>query len=277
MQAIVGLFDTFAAAQGGVGALLAAGFHDEDISYAAHVGEGGAQVVVTTSGEQATRAEAILRDHGAIKIYRRGDDWQAGDQPHNQMGEGGGWSESSKIGTTTASATGAATGALIGAAGGPAGAVIGGIAGAALGGGVGAAGDAAGEKVLPHEEYRSVNDYETNNSVPGYFPSQQDADAPAPPETALPGGHGRFETFEPDFHRHYQEHFGSSSLPYQNIRPYYEYGYMLATNKYYAGRDWQDIEPEARRNWEQQAHSPWDTWSDTIRFAWAKVRNVISR
>jgi len=54
-----------------------------------------------------------------------------------------------------------------------------------------------------------------------------------------------YETYEPDFRTHYQTVY-SSLGDYNRFQPAYRYGYTLASDKRYQGRDWSEIEPEAR-------------------------------
>jgi uncharacterized protein (TIGR02271 family) len=83
-----------------------------------------------------------------------------------------------------------------------------------------------------------------------------------------------FETFEPDFRHHYTTTFasGGQGQAYERWAPGYRYGYELASDPRYAGRDWTAVEPEARRGWEAQQKGTWEEFKDTVRYAWEKVR-----
>ena len=83
-----------------------------------------------------------------------------------------------------------------------------------------------------------------------------------------------FETFETDFRHHYTTTFasGGQGQAYERWSPGYRYGYELASDPRYAGRDWTALEPEARRGWEAQQKGTWEEFKDTIRYAWEKVR-----
>jgi uncharacterized protein (TIGR02271 family) len=83
-----------------------------------------------------------------------------------------------------------------------------------------------------------------------------------------------FETFETDFRHHYTTTFasGGQSQAYERWAPGYRYGYELANDPRYAGRDWTALEPEARRGWEAQQKGTWEEFKDTVRYAWEKVR-----
>jgi uncharacterized protein (TIGR02271 family) len=83
-----------------------------------------------------------------------------------------------------------------------------------------------------------------------------------------------FETYETDFRHHYTTTFasGGQGQAYERWVPGYRYGYALASDPRYAGRDWTALEPEARRGWEAQQKGTWEEFKDTVRYAWEKVR-----
>jgi uncharacterized protein (TIGR02271 family) len=81
-----------------------------------------------------------------------------------------------------------------------------------------------------------------------------------------------FATYEADFRRHYTAAAGSRGQAYEHWAPAYRYGYTLAGDPRYRGRDWAAIEAEARRDWEQQHRGTWEEMKDAIRYAWDRVR-----
>jgi uncharacterized protein (TIGR02271 family) len=81
-----------------------------------------------------------------------------------------------------------------------------------------------------------------------------------------------FESFETDFRQHYTTAAGSRGQAYEHWAPAYRYGYTLAGDPRYRGRDWPAIEAEARRDWEQQHRGTWGEMKDAIRYAWDTVR-----
>jgi len=81
-----------------------------------------------------------------------------------------------------------------------------------------------------------------------------------------------FEVYDADFRRHYEIAFATTSgSTYGHYLPAYRYGYTLATDKRYTGRDWTMIEPEARRAWEEGHAGTWEQFKDEIRHAWDTV------
>jgi uncharacterized protein (TIGR02271 family) len=81
-----------------------------------------------------------------------------------------------------------------------------------------------------------------------------------------------FSAYEPEFRSHYETAFARRGSPYDRWAPAYRYGYELARERRYAGRDWTAIEPEARRDWEARHQGTWEEFKDTIRYAWDTVR-----
>jgi hypothetical protein len=82
-----------------------------------------------------------------------------------------------------------------------------------------------------------------------------------------------FDTYDADFRRHYTTSLASRGHSYEHWAPAYRYGYTLAGDPRYRGRDWTAIEPEARRDWEASHQGPWDEVKDTIRYAWETGRS----
>jgi len=83
-----------------------------------------------------------------------------------------------------------------------------------------------------------------------------------------------YETYDPDFRTHYQSTYPSLGS-YDRFQPAYRYGYTLATDQRYAGRNWSDIEPEARKAWNSQNQNSWEDFKDAVQYSWDKVRGRI--
>ena len=262
-----------AAAGGVIGALVGAGIPEEDANfYAEGVRRGGTLVMVRSSDDMATRAYDIMQRYGAVDVDKRSGDWRdsgwSGFDPNAESytGTAGGrtdiddkWRESSKVGTAGGTAAGAATGAVIGSAGGPVGTVVGGIAGAAAGAGIGAAGDVAGKTV---EERNTGRPADVSGRAQTY-------------ESGTMTGTGdAFTRYDNDFRTHYQTYGADSGYTYDQYQPVYRYGYGLASDPQYGSRDWADIEPEARRRWEERNPNTWDRFKDSVRYAWDKARGA---
>ena len=59
---------------------------------------------------------------------------------------------------------------------------------------------------------------------------------------------------------------------YDRYEPAYRYGYTLASDNRYTGKEWTAIEAEARRDWEKNNQGAWEDFKDAIRYAWDRVR-----
>ena len=84
-----------------------------------------------------------------------------------------------------------------------------------------------------------------------------------------------FDTYEADFRRHYNATLASCGVAYGHWAPAYRYGYALAGDRRYAGRDWAAIEAEARRDWETRHQGMWDEVQEPVRYAWDKGRGRV--
>jgi hypothetical protein len=73
----------------------------------------------------------------------------------------------------------------------------------------------------------------------------------------------------------------AGSNDYSYYQPGYRYGYESANS--YQGREWDDVEPELKRNWDKYEHrgqSTWEQMKTAVRDAWDRVtghRTVHSR
>ncbi|MBK9748149.1 MAG: DUF2382 domain-containing protein [Chloroflexi bacterium] len=81
-----------------------------------------------------------------------------------------------------------------------------------------------------------------------------------------------YTDYETDFHTHYDTNYASSGYTFDQYTPAYRYGYTLATTDRYGDYDWDRLEPEARRYWEERNPNTWERFKDSIREAWDRVR-----
>lgn len=88
---------------------------------------------------------------------------------------------------------------------------------------------------------------------------------------AMHGGND-YASYENDFRSHYQKSYANSGYSYDEYTPVYRYGHTLATNDNYRGREWADIETDARASWEQSNPGTWEQFKDSVRYAWEKGR-----
>jgi len=83
-----------------------------------------------------------------------------------------------------------------------------------------------------------------------------------------------FDTYEPEFRNHYQTTYSNQGYDYNQLQPAYRYGYDLGTSDQYRGRDWNEIGPRVRRDWEQNhPGDAWDEFEGAVRVGWLAATN----
>lgn len=83
-------------------------------------------------------------------------------------------------------------------------------------------------------------------------------------------------SYDPSFRSHYQSYFGTTGVAYERYEPAYRYGYTLATDPHYQGRDWNEIESDARLYWNtHHVDSPWEQFKDAVRHGWQEVKQAV--
>jgi hypothetical protein len=84
-----------------------------------------------------------------------------------------------------------------------------------------------------------------------------------------------FESYDADFRTHYQDNFATSGYSYDQYNQVYRYGYSLGADQRYRNSEWDVIEREANRAWEERNPGTWDQFKGAIQYAWAKARGQI--
>lgn len=89
-------------------------------------------------------------------------------------------------------------------------------------------------------------------------------------EQALKPAHGGAHDFEEEFRQHFEATYTTGT--FEEYEPAYDYGYELAQDKRYRDRSWEQVEPDARQEWERREEG--GLWSDVkgaVRAAWETV------
>jgi uncharacterized protein (TIGR02271 family) len=74
--------------------------------------------------------------------------------------------------------------------------------------------------------------------------------------------------------QHFQQNFAQSNqAAFDDYAPAYQYGYDLRSNKRLANRQWDDIEPSARADWEKKQPGTWERFKGAVRHAWEDVKS----
>jgi len=81
-----------------------------------------------------------------------------------------------------------------------------------------------------------------------------------------------FDDFAAEFRADHQARYATEGGSYDELDPAYRFGHALATDARYIGRDWDDVEPEARAEWERRhPRSAWARVGGAVRHAWERV------
>jgi hypothetical protein len=81
-----------------------------------------------------------------------------------------------------------------------------------------------------------------------------------------------YTSYEPGFRQDFAAMHGVTGRQYSDYEPAYQYGYTLATDPRYRDRDWDVLEPEARRGWAEHGRGTWEEFKDAVRRARDRVR-----
>lgn len=76
--------------------------------------------------------------------------------------------------------------------------------------------------------------------------------------------------------KHYNSNFANTNgHDFNYYEPGYRYGYTVANDPRYRGRDWNAIESDVRRDWDTNGQGAWEDFKDTIRYAWNDVKQAV--
>lgn len=234
-----------AATGGMLGALIGAGIpEDEAHVYAEGVRRGGTLVTVSASDTMAERAADILTRAGAIDVKRRSEQWRSSgwsgfDEKAAPYTGSKGVDDEWRESSKAGTVGGGVAGALSGAAAGSVAGPIGTVIGGAAGAAVGSGVGAAGDVAGEKAE-----DY--------------------------------FRRHDSDYRTHFQNTGAPMGYTYDQFQPVYRYGYSLANDPQYRGWEWDRIEPEARRRWEERNPGTWERFKDSVRYTWMRAKDALS-
>jgi hypothetical protein len=78
--------------------------------------------------------------------------------------------------------------------------------------------------------------------------------------------------YEPDFRQNYETNFANTGYGYDQYRPAYHYGFELAKDPRYNAMDWNTLEMQAHRNWNEGTMGPWERYKDAVHYGWERGR-----
>jgi uncharacterized protein (TIGR02271 family) len=83
-------------------------------------------------------------------------------------------------------------------------------------------------------------------------------------------GRTLYDRHEEDFKQHWAT--AGAGRPYDECRGAYEYGCELGADARHGGAEWETVEPEARRRWEERNPRTWDRFQGPVRYSWDRAR-----
>ncbi len=86
-----------------------------------------------------------------------------------------------------------------------------------------------------------------------------------------------YSAFDQDFRQHYKANLANTGYSYDEYVPVYQYGYNLSTDQRYQGSNWNTVEPDAQRGWEETNPGTWDQFKDSVHYSWEKARGKRQR
>jgi len=133
------------------------------------------------------------------------------------------------------------------------------------------------EKPVVSKEARVVEEVHINKTVEENTATVRDTVRKTEVEVAPLGGQragnvSGYDAYDAGFRNHWQSNYAKAGMTYERYQPAYRYGYSLANDQRYRGRNWNEIESDVRRDWESQKQGPWENFKDSIRYAWDQVR-----
>jgi stress response protein YsnF len=91
-------------------------------------------------------------------------------------------------------------------------------------------------------------------------------------ENAAGGSPAAQSDFDDDYRRDFQTNYASSGGSYDDYAPAYRYGYQMANDPRYQGRNFDDIESDLRSDYARRyPNSGWDRFKNSIRYGWDRV------
>ena len=81
-----------------------------------------------------------------------------------------------------------------------------------------------------------------------------------------------YTRLEQDFRRDYEMKYADSGYAYEQYRPAYRYGYDLGTDPRYHDMDWNSVEQQAHRSWDESTMGLWDQYKEAVHYGWDRGR-----
>ncbi|MDE1180267.1 hypothetical protein [Paraburkholderia sp.] len=103
-----------------------------------------------------------------------------------------------------------------------------------------------------------------------------------PPASTAPSGRGatlpdEYLEYEEDFRGHFDDAYAAEGSRYEDYVPAYHYGASMGHDARYSDRAWDDVESDARRDWETRdamgtaGGSSWERFKLAVQHGWERV------
>ncbi len=93
--------------------------------------------------------------------------------------------------------------------------------------------------------------------------------------TDMTTDYGNFDDYDTRFRDHFATSMYGTTYTYEQYRPAYRYGYDLATDERFRDRDWNDVEMEAHRRWDERNPGTWEEFKEAIRHAYLEIKDAL--
>ncbi|MDX1688273.1 MAG: hypothetical protein R3248_09845 [Candidatus Promineifilaceae bacterium] len=77
------------------------------------------------------------------------------------------------------------------------------------------------------------------------------------------------------FKEHYEKTYGESGHPYDKYARAYKFGFHLATDTKNINNPWQELRPEARKQWAKEHGEDFDDYEEAMRFAYHRAQTYM--
>ena len=80
------------------------------------------------------------------------------------------------------------------------------------------------------------------------------------------------DDYAADFRRDWETNYAKTGESWETYRPAYEYGYRMASDDRYRGREWSEVESDLRSDYSTRyPDSAWERMKAAVRRGWDKV------
>ena len=125
------------------------------------------------------------------------------------------------------------------------------------------------EEPVVRKESRVVEEVDVHKNVETRHETVRDSVRRSDVEIERTGMQDEYDEFEPLVRHHFQDTYTGTNYRFEDIGPAYRYGYDLAHQERFRGRGWEEIERDARSDWEMRTREyEWEDYRNAIRHGW---------